>query len=134
MPPFTPRGTATSFFDVFFEVEVAGLTLHNNAPKRMRATISHKPPAPGETYENPDLIPLFTEDGHNSGFRIGSVSHTPNPAGRTDIFPNSLTSVTVEGSAVSETVHAGSVGDRSPRWNNRPAGLTLGRVLYIPNP
>lgn len=82
VPPFAPSGTAHSFFDVFFEVEVSnfpGVVLHNDTPKRMRGLITHKPPDPGNTYDNPDVIELYTENDSASGVFIGPSRHVPNP-------------------------------------------------------
>lgn len=68
IPPFAPGGTASTFFDVFFELYVDGplgsFVLHNREPKHMKSVISHKPPATGEFYENPDMITLYDEDEH----------------------------------------------------------------------
>ena len=77
-PPNCVGTTADSFFDVFFEVEAAGMVLHNHTPKHMATTITHKPPAPGETYENPDPIPLYNESGVQVA-TVTSTFHTPNP-------------------------------------------------------
>ena len=79
--PFTAGGTARSFFDVFFEIEIPskGLVLHNEEPKRLETTITHKPPAQGETYQGPQTIPLFDAAGAPTGFSLGTASHTPNP-------------------------------------------------------
>jgi hypothetical protein len=69
--PLTP-GTdfpATSFFDVFVEIEVGGLLLHNEDPFRLETTISEYPPM-GSTYTSPTpppLIPLIDPTGLNSG-------------------------------------------------------------------
>jgi len=100
LPPFNPQGEPTdSFFDVFFEVELLefppqGLTLHNHDPKHMRATISHKPPAPGEAYENPDFIDLFTEHGAEDPdcfAQIGPGWHVPNPTTTTTTIETTTT-------------------------------------------
>ena len=80
IPPFTATGTADSFFDVFFEVEVAGMVLHNDTPKHMEETITHKPPVAGETYESPEWIPLFDELENPTGVEVGPAFHTPSPA------------------------------------------------------
>jgi hypothetical protein len=61
--PITP-GTdfpATSFFDVFVEIEVGGFLLRNEDPFRLETTISEYPPI-GSTFTSPTpppLIPLF---------------------------------------------------------------------------
>jgi hypothetical protein len=78
-PPNCVGTTADSFFDVYFEVEAAGMVLHNQTPKHMVATITHKPPAQGETYENPDPIPLYNESEVQVA-TVTSTFHTPNPA------------------------------------------------------
>lgn len=79
VPPFTALGTARSFFDVFFEVEIGGQLLHALEPKHMETTIRHKPPAEGDAYFNPDRIRLYTEDNQPTEFFIGSAYHIPNP-------------------------------------------------------
>ena len=78
LPPLAPSGTADSFFDVFFDVFVGPLVLHNEQPKRMRTIITHKPPATGETYEDPTPIALLDDQGHQIAVML-SASHTPNP-------------------------------------------------------
>ncbi|MCP3677657.1 MAG: hypothetical protein GY721_08765, partial [Deltaproteobacteria bacterium] len=79
LPPFTSTGTADSFFDVFFEVEINGLILRTLKPKRMSGIINHKPPDFGDFYENLEDIELFTPEGRPSGFFIGAGRHTPKP-------------------------------------------------------
>ncbi|MCK4657980.1 MAG: HYR domain-containing protein [Phycisphaerae bacterium] len=89
IPPFAGTGTAFSFFDVFFEIDVAEMTLHNNQPKYMHTEITEKPPAGGETYESPEVIPLFDENNNYAGVDIGAVFHTPTPL--EDITPPVIT-------------------------------------------
>jgi hypothetical protein len=79
VPPFTGTGTASSFFDVFVEIQAAGLTLHNHTPVHMESVITHKPPNTGETYQNPDVIQLYDENENQFPIRIGSATHKPNP-------------------------------------------------------
>jgi len=96
IPPFTAAGTASSFFDVFFEVEVAGMKMYGATPARMQATISHKPPAQGETYQTwPDPIALVDSLGNPTGFTLISARHTPNPIIEIDVFPNTKASVQI---------------------------------------
>jgi hypothetical protein len=93
LPPFAPEGTADSFFDVFFEIVLAdGRVLHNVKPKHLRSRITHKPPAGGEWYENPEAIELFDENGEPTGIFIGANRHTPDPI-EVDHFPNSYAEV-----------------------------------------
>jgi hypothetical protein len=75
VPPFAPAGKAESYFDVWFEAEVAGRTLHSHEPKRMKATIAHKPPR--DTYRSPEVLELYDEEERPSGLRVGGASHTP---------------------------------------------------------
>jgi hypothetical protein len=79
VPPFAPSGTATSFFDVFFEIHVVGplgnFVLHNENAKRMKSVIHHKPPIGGDNYESPERIPLADENGNDSGIKINQGSH-----------------------------------------------------------
>ncbi len=79
LPPFTTEGTANSFFDVFFELEMGEFVFRTDKPKRMETVISHKPPQEGDTYENPELIPLVDLYGQPTGFFVGPVFHTPIP-------------------------------------------------------
>ncbi len=93
VPPFANSGTADSFFDVFFELALPnGMVLHNRDPMRMESVISHKPPASGEAFRAPGPIPLFDENGNDSGFTVGGAANIPNPPPTTverDEFPES---------------------------------------------
>jgi len=79
IPPYTGIGAATSSFDVFFEVVVAGNILHNLDPKHMETQITHKPPADGEVYVSPVTIPLYDEADQFTGSSVNSSFHTPFP-------------------------------------------------------
>lgn len=79
VPPFATAGAAESHFNVFFELEVAGMKLHNEQPKRLRGRITHKPPRPGELYEGTDAIQLFDEQGRATGFILSFAQHVPDP-------------------------------------------------------
>ena len=77
VPPFAD-GTAWSWFDIFFELDVPGVgLLHNLDPKTMHALLDHKPPGEGVVYEGPDTIELFDENGNPTGFLIGPARHVP---------------------------------------------------------
>lgn len=78
-PPNCLNTTADSFFDVYFEVEVPdlGMILHNRVAKHMETTITHKPPAAGETYEDPVAIRLYDELGNETDWWVAATSHTP---------------------------------------------------------
>jgi len=97
LPPFAPSGTATSFFDVFFEVEVAGQVYHSHAPKRMRTYITYKPPGPGTAYFDPTVIELFNANEQPTGIKVLRATHVPSPpAPEIDHFPNSLAQITLQ--------------------------------------
>lgn len=99
IPPFAPSGTAESFFDVFFEIEIMGMTLLNLDPLNLSGRITHKPPAEGESLCSLDQIRLFNEYGVPSDFFVGATCHTPNPVAEdieVDYFPNSEAVVEIE--------------------------------------
>jgi hypothetical protein len=82
LPPFTATGQADSFFDVFAEFVLAdGSVFHTAQPLHMQTVITHKPPAPGETYINPFTQPveLLDANGRPTGVFITREVHTPNP-------------------------------------------------------
>jgi hypothetical protein len=74
---------ATSFFDVFVEIELPdmNLTARNEEPLRMEARLSDLPPAPGDEYvgANDEPLPIFTPAGQQVG-RIIDALHIPEPA------------------------------------------------------
>ena len=74
VPPFTPTGTADSFFDVFFEVELpdVGLTLYGQLPKRLLAVLTRKNHGLCDTYQNGEQTPLVDANGNVRGF-LGPV-------------------------------------------------------------
>jgi hypothetical protein len=45
----------------------------------MRTVIRNKPPEPGATYEDPQEIELFDENGEPTGIYMLRTAHTPNP-------------------------------------------------------
>ncbi len=84
VPPFTAAGTAQSFFDVFFEVTFSvnnqPVTLHTCNPTRITTTITHKPPAPGETYNGPQVMQLCDEQEQPVPASLGPLTFVPIPA------------------------------------------------------
>ncbi len=69
LPPFSP-GTADSFFDVFFEIELpsAGQSYTTLDPMRLRGVVTHKPAAPCDSFESQDEIEIFDADGNATGY------------------------------------------------------------------
>ncbi len=76
LPPFTATGTAESFFDIFFELEIGGYILHNHVPLRWNDIIKHKPPW-NASYESVDVIELFDDWGVPAALIIGSSLYRP---------------------------------------------------------
>jgi hypothetical protein len=79
VPPFTAAGSADSFFDIFFEIEVGGQLFYTLDPKQMRSRITHKPPGPGETFDSQEPVTLYDANGDPTDFTLGVTSYTPNP-------------------------------------------------------
>jgi hypothetical protein len=85
--PFTSGGTANSFFDVFFEIEVGGQKYYNSEPKRLSGVINHKPPAPGDILEDCRTIQLLDATGQPTGYYIRCIRlQTNSPPVETDVF------------------------------------------------
>jgi hypothetical protein len=71
--------TATSFFDVYFEVDIpgAGIVLHNHWAKHVTSVITFLDPLPSTTFASSDsLTTLFYPNEQVSPFSIGNVTHT----------------------------------------------------------
>ncbi len=91
VPPFGPPGsTASSYFDLYFQVTVVGRTFLTVQPKRMSGQITHKPPGPLDWYENREDIPLVNEFGFPTGFFLGATRHRPRPPVEIDEFDLSI--------------------------------------------
>ena len=75
LAPFGSRGSADSFFDVFFEIEIPSTRqiLVTDFPKRLTGVQTHKPAAPCDIFENKDQTPLFTADGDSTDYVLGSM-------------------------------------------------------------
>jgi hypothetical protein len=76
--PFAPFGQADSFFDVFFEVDVEGIVLHNEQALRLEAVISHKPPFTVYLHMPEEVrIQLYDEKGEPSGIFVSRGKFHP---------------------------------------------------------
>jgi len=99
LPPFTATGAANSFFDVFALFKVGGKIYHTAVPLHIAAMITHKPPAPGESYMNlTDQAPidLLDANGNRTGIKITSEMHTPNPPVEIDTFQFSQAKIVLQ--------------------------------------
>ena len=81
LPPVRAGPPASSFFDVFFEINVGGFILHNEDPLFLEAVqgIKSKPPALEDEYCEFGPVLLFDENNQPTGFLILEACHTPNP-------------------------------------------------------
>ena|GEM_PF-3977157 len=81
IPPFTSAGTASSFFDVYYEIEVSGETFYNPIPAHMATPrISRKRPRRRDReYKDPYLIEVNRPDGTPASIYIGNETHNPQP-------------------------------------------------------
>jgi len=86
IPPFAETGTCDSFFDVFVEVTIAGLTLHNFTATLLSGVIAHAPPEEGSVYQNSSPTPLYDENGNPTGLYLTSMRYKPNPPTEVDVF------------------------------------------------
>ena len=75
--PFTGAGTVDSFFDIFVEVDVAGVTLHTAVPMRSQAVLHHKPAEPCDTYYSTVMVDLLDASGRPTGYRIRLAEYVP---------------------------------------------------------
>ena len=76
LPPFASTGTAASFFDVFFEIEIGVLLVHTVQPVGMIAVIQEKPPV-GDIYYSTEPFELFNENGEPTGIILNSMEYQP---------------------------------------------------------
>ena len=73
VPPFAPSGTASSFFDVFFEIQ-GPTTMHNDVAEHVAGTIHHKPPGPCDPYVGNVDVMMLDANGNPTGIRLTRVT------------------------------------------------------------
>lgn len=83
LDPFVPGvGGAEAFFDVFFEIEIAGQNYHTEDPKRIAGNPHFKPHAPDQIYLNELCHELIDAAGFPTGFLLCYTAiYTPEPTG-----------------------------------------------------
>lgn len=81
LPPFSPLGSADSFFDVFFDIELGGALFRNPEPLRLSTAVNHKPPGPCEYYVSQQPVALVNAQGQSVMFEIQAVLLIPDPTG-----------------------------------------------------
>ena len=76
--PFGLAGsTATSNFALYLQVEMNGQTYFTEQPKFMSTVITNKPPVAGEVYEGLNVVPLISEFGFETPYRLGAARLEP---------------------------------------------------------
>jgi len=97
LPPFRPAGTADSFFDVWFQVQVGPLIFNAARPVHMQSVITHKPPGQDDLYASPnEPIDLLDLQGNPTGIRLVHASHQPTTPQEIDDFPISSAQFTLQ--------------------------------------
>jgi hypothetical protein len=89
VPPFAGSGSIESFFDVYLEVELFGMTFHTQSPMRLSSVLDSKPAGPGDVYENLAPQELFNENGEPTGWYLGAAHYAPNLLLEVDSFVGS---------------------------------------------
>ena len=77
LPLFAETGSADSFFDVHFEIEVDGMIMYGARPMLWRGVLNEKPAAPGDIYENIEDIKLVDAYGTETGYTLGASWYEP---------------------------------------------------------
>jgi hypothetical protein len=77
LPPFAGSGTASSFLDLLFTIEIGGAVYHNHVPKHLFATLTQVPPAPGDQYRNFVPTPLLNGTDAASPYTARRMFFTP---------------------------------------------------------
>jgi hypothetical protein len=81
IPPFASCGTAQSFFNAHFEIEIDGIPMYPERPLYWQAVIKEKPVAPGDVYENLESIRLVDSDGVQTNYTLITVRFVPRSCG-----------------------------------------------------
>jgi hypothetical protein len=116
VPPFG-SGVVDSFFDVFFEFEIAGQRFYSIVPLHWQGFLSEKPAGRVDIYENRETIQLFDEDGLPTPYFLEAGRLRPSPPVEIDLFETPLCEV--------EIVDPGGQGFKVPM-----VGRTVERVFF----
>jgi len=81
IPPFVSCGTAQSFFDAHFEIEIDGIPMYPERPPRWQALVKEKPVAPGDVYEYLEGVKLVDSDGAQTYYTLITVRFVPRTCG-----------------------------------------------------
>jgi hypothetical protein len=89
VPPFGP-GSVDSFFDIYFELDVAGQTFYGQGPMRLGGLLSEKPAGHTDTYGNQQPIQLLDANGDPTPLSVGPGRMRPNPPVELDLYETAL--------------------------------------------
>jgi hypothetical protein len=70
LAPFTPGATATSFFDVFFTLDLGGEQLTTVVASRISGVVTYKPSGPGDVLVGVERVDLLTAAGALTGWSM----------------------------------------------------------------
>ncbi len=99
VPPFTPTGTATSFFDIFTEISVnGGPTLFPSSPPYVSGMITNFPSGSGEELFGYQYIPLEDAVSNYTGYYLNSMLLIPSPLSNSPIVINCSSNLAVTAS------------------------------------
>jgi hypothetical protein len=70
LPPFAAGGTAESFFDVFTEITIVGVGMHNTSPLRVNGPVTYKPVGEDDTLTGSGIAALYDGQGTATGFNL----------------------------------------------------------------
>ncbi len=93
--PFAPQGSVTSSFDVFFEVEVEGLLVHNETPISLATVIYEKPPFRRYAAQLDEPLELLDANNNPTGISLLKVVHSTGKV-EIDSFPETVGQVLLE--------------------------------------
>jgi hypothetical protein len=83
-PPFAVTGLVESFFDVYLEIQIGGLPVHNESPLSIQGVFGSAFPFPGNTYIAANNPSLYDDNNQPTGLSIAEFIYYPIP------YPNML--------------------------------------------
>jgi hypothetical protein len=94
VPPFG-IGTVGSFFDIYFELEIAGQSFYNIAELHWEGELSEKPAGRLDTYVHLGIVQLIDEVGNPTPYFLETGRVRPNPPVEVDEYESPLCEVRI---------------------------------------
>jgi len=94
VPPFG-SGTMNSFFDIYFELEIAGQRFYNVAELHWEGELSEKPAGHVDTYVHVGVVQLLDENGNPTPYYLETGRVRPNPPVEIDEYETPLCEVVI---------------------------------------